>query len=207
MKPKDFINKKADVQEADKVSVYDYSNFVRPSPDARPANLFLVGLRGSGKSTLGRAAAEKAGMTFVDTDLLVEEKAGKSIAAIVSEGGWEAFRDLESQALAEVCGRTGQIVATGGGMVLRAENRQRMRECGKTLYLMADVPLLAARLANDPDLARRPALSDSPMVEELRRTLAEREPLYMDIMDGLLQARKSLDELVEDIMERLPLMA
>ncbi|MEG6552342.1 shikimate kinase, partial [Desulfocurvibacter africanus] len=65
----------------------------------------------------------------------------------------------------------------------------------------------AARLANDPDLARRPALSDSPMVEELRRTLAEREPLYMEVMDGLLQARKSLDELVEDIMERLPLMA
>ncbi len=207
MQPRDCIRKKIEVEEADKTFVFDDSDFVRPAPDARPANLFLVGLRGCGKSALGRLVAERTVMEFVDTDLLVEEKAGKSIAQIVQASGWEAFRDLESQVLIEVCARTGQVVATGGGMVLRARNRKLLRECGKTLYLMADVPVLAARLTADPDPARRPALSDGSRADELRRCLAEREPLYTEVMDGLLQARKPLDELVEDVMERLPLLA
>lgn len=207
MQPKNCIKKKIEVEEADKTFVFDGSDFVRPDPDARPVNLFLAGLRGCGKSALGRLVAERTGMEFVDTDLLVEEKAGKSIAEIVRDSGWEAFRDLESQALAQVCARTGQIVATGGGMVLRPHNRKLLRECGKTLYLMADVPVLLARLTADPDPARRPALSDGSLADELRRCLAEREPLYMEIMAGLLQAHKPLDELVEDVLERLPLLA
>lgn len=207
MQPKDFIKKKTDVQEADKNRVYGRTGFVRPSPDARPANLFLVGLRGSGKSSLGRLVAERTGMAFVDTDLVIEEDAGKSIASIVAESDWETFRDLESQALDQVCGRVGQVVATGGGMVLRQENRTRMRQCGKTLYLMADVPILLMRLSAAPDLARRPALTGSPLHEELCRTLAEREPLYLEVMDGMLQAAKPLPELVEDVLERLPLLA
>lgn len=207
MQPNDAIKKKVEVDEADKTAVYGPGNFVRPSPDAKPANLFLVGLRGSGKTSLARLVAERAGLKLLDTDIMVEAKAGKSIAEIVREGGWEAFRDLESQALAEVCACTGQVVATGGGMVLRTQNRKLMRECGKTLYLMADVPTLAARLSADPDEARRPALTDSPLADELCRSLAEREPLYLEVMDGILQAGKPLDELVEDVLERLPLLA
>lgn len=200
--PKGAMQKKAEIEDAARVGVYRHGA-------ARPggkSNVFLVGLRGSGKTTLGKVGAKRTGRGFVDTDLLVEERAGRSIAAMVAEGGWEAFRAAESAALAEVCAEDGRIVATGGGIVLSEANCQLMRASGKVFYLVAEPPLLVARLLKDPREAQRPALTGEPLAEEVRRTYEERHPLYMGLADFILHAGFPLHELADDFAEKLGLV-
>src|SRR2546423_577405 len=108
--------------------------------------LVLVGLSGSGKSTVGRLLAPRLGMSFVDTDRLIEEKRGVTVARIFAEEGEAVFRKLESAVIASVC-RPAQIVATGGGAVLLPENRDAMRDGNLVVWLNVAVPILARRLS------------------------------------------------------------
>ena len=93
-------------------------------------NLVLVGMPGCGKTTVGRALAQLSGKPFVDLDEEIVRRAGRPIPYIFQTEGEEAFRELEARVLAEVCAQSGQVVATGGGAVLRAENRAAMRRAG-----------------------------------------------------------------------------
>lgn len=203
VKPKDFVAKKAEVGQEDLRSVYTSGSRGRTAPGA---NLFLVGLRASGKSTVGRRAAKALGRTFVDTDTLLEAKAGKSIADFVASEGWEAFRALETQVLAGVCETPGQVVATGGGIVLAKENRRLLKGCGKVFYLLAPLPTLLARLQASPGADQRPALTDLSAQDEMRAMFVEREPLYMEVADFILAAEHPLDEVVEDMLEKVRLL-
>lgn len=129
-------------------------------------NIVLVGMPGCGKTTVGRALAALSGRTLVDLDGEIVRRAGRSIPEIFAQEGEAAFRDLESQVLAEVCAQGGQIVATGGGAVLRKENRIAMRRTGRVYFLRRAL----SQLPTDG----RP-LSQRGSLEEMYR---KREPLY-----------------------------
>lgn len=158
--------------------------------------VFLVGPRASGKTSLGRMLARQTGMPFVDTDQHLQEALGKSIARIVADEGWPAFRAHESRTLRQVADLhpAGCIVATGGGMVLDPKNRLFMRARGLVLHLDAPAADLEARLALEPLAEQRPALSASPARDSLVRMLAERAPLYAQAAHHRLDAARPLGE-------------
>ncbi|MEW5774666.1 MAG: shikimate kinase AroL [Thermodesulfobacteriota bacterium] len=200
--PKGAMQKKAEVEDAGLTGVYRRS----AGGAGGKSNIFLVGLRGSGKTTLGKVGAKRSGRPFVDADALAEERAGRSIAELVEQEGWDAFRALESEVLAGICAGDGQIVATGGGVVLAEANRRLMRASGKVFYLAAEPALLTARLLKDPKVAQRPTLTGKPLAEEMRATFEERQPLYMSIADFILHAGAPLNELADDFEEKIRLV-
>ena len=140
------------------------------------ASVFLIGYRGSGKSTVGRALAERFGLAFVDSDREIEQRQRRSIATIFRDEGEAAFRDLEAQAVEAICSRCDEeplVVATGGGAILRAGNVEAMRARGPLVWLHADPAELARRIEADPRSSEdRPALSTGGSASE------EVEPVY-----------------------------
>lgn len=161
-------------------------------------SVILVGGRASGKSTLGRQLAGELGKRFVDTDRLVEQDIGCTIADYVEKHGWEAFRDVESRVLEGLADSRDVVVATGGGMVLRAENRERMRRNGVVLYMRAAPEVLASRLEHDPEESQRPSLTGRSIAEEIRQVMEEREDLYSVAAHHVLDAAAPLDILLPE---------
>src|SRR5262249_54254618 len=120
------------------------------SDPENPQGLALVGTRGTGKSTVGRILAERLVRPFLDADVELEARLGRTIAAIFAEDGEPAFRDWEERLLAELTStHPGAILATGGGVVLRATNRCTLRSFGFVVWLRAEPALAAARLQAD----------------------------------------------------------
>lgn len=150
-------------------------------------NIVLVGMPGSGKTTAGMALAELSGKPFVDLDTEISRAAGKPIPEIFAQGGENAFRTLESQVLKEVCARSGQIIATGGGAVLRAENREAMRRTGRVYQLL--------RKLEDLPTEGRP-LSQKGKLEEMARV---RGPLYNATSDFYIRNESSPEETASGI--------
>jgi shikimate dehydrogenase len=135
-------------------------------------NVVFVGMPGCGKTTLGRMTAERFKKTFVDTDVLIVEREGKTIPEIFADQGESYFRDVESKVVAEVSSRFGQSVATGGGAILRAENRRAIKANSFVIWL--DCPLESLSRAGRP-------LSSSP--EAIEKLWRERNALYREIAD------------------------
>ena len=156
----------------------------REGPSPRPLLLFLIGYRGSGKSSTARAVAALLGARVLDTDALIEEDCGQTIAEVFAARGEAAFRACESAVLARVIGEWREasvplVVATGGGIVLDPANVARMRTRGRVVWLRAGVEVLRSRIARDPRSgASRPALRGSSSVDEVDELLCAREPLY-----------------------------
>ncbi|MEA4857303.1 MAG: shikimate kinase [Solidesulfovibrio sp.] len=151
-------------------------------------NIYLIGPRASGKTTLGRLLAERLGRPFADLDARFVEIHGESIAALVARDGWEAFRLAEAAIMAEIGKETGLVVATGGGAVLMPENRAVLAR-GLVFYLQAQPERLAERLMADMLEAQRPRLTELGLREEITATLAEREPLYLACAHACLPER------------------
>ncbi len=144
-----------------------------------PRNIVLIGARGVGKSTVGRALAARLDRHFLDTDALVEDWEGLSVAEVFAAYGEGYFRDVEARVVAEVASRGGRVIAAGGGAVLRPENLSGLRSSGILVWLRASPANLRARLAADPGTAaRRPPLRGSDPLAEIERVLADREPHY-----------------------------
>jgi shikimate kinase len=142
-------------------------------------SIALIGYRGTGKTTIAQELAARLGWDWVDADVVVELRAGKSIAAIFADEGQDAFRDLEAQVVAELCARSHVVIALGGGAVMREGNRHALQQCRDVVWLKASPATIEARLAGDPStLARRPNLTNSPRRQEIERLLAERTPIY-----------------------------
>jgi shikimate kinase len=144
--------------------------------------LFLIGYRATGKTTTAQLLAEQLGWQCCDADAVLEERFGKSIRQIFADEGEAGFRDKESAVLEELCRRTNHVIATGGGIVLRPENRARLRQ-GRVVWLTAPPNLLWRRLQEDATTAeRRPNLAGGG-VQEIEEMLAARTPLYQQCAD------------------------
>jgi len=154
----------------------------------------LIGYRGTGKSTVAALLGDLLGCEWCDADIVLEEKIGCSIASLVRERGEPVFRDEEAAVLADLLGRFSGVLATGGGAVLRPENREALRRSGRPIvWLTSPADVVRQRLAADPTTAqRRPALagpsaggasaSGDPLAE-VTAALADREPLYRACAD------------------------
>jgi shikimate kinase len=140
-------------------------------------NIFLVGMMGAGKTTLGRSLAQRLQRDFVDTDKVLVERTGVPIATIFEIEGEEGFRRRESALLAELAQRDDRVIATGGGAVLDEENRRLMRRRGTVVYLRARVESLWERTRHD---ATRPLLATPDPRSTLEELLRVRDPLYRD---------------------------
>ena len=147
------------------------------------ANIILIGFMGAGKTSLGRATARKLKIPFLDTDKMIVEREGMTINEIFASKGEAYFRSLETQVITELQKEEGGFVlAVGGGLPLREENRPLLRKLGQVIYLKTDPAVLAKRLEAD---TTRPILrqGEGTVEEKVRRILKEREPKYMDAAD------------------------
>lgn len=140
-------------------------------------NVFLVGMMGAGKSTVGKALARRLGREFVDCDREIVERTGVPIATIFEIEGEPGFRKREAAVIAELAGRHGIVVATGGGAVLSEENRRLMRENGTVVYLHASLDHLHERTKRD---VARPLLARGDRRATLSSLLEARDPLYRE---------------------------
>ncbi len=142
----------------------------------------LIGLMGSGKSSIGRRLAAALELPLVDLDAVIVEQVGRPIPKIFAERGEEGFRDLETDMLARVIGRPA-VLATGGGIVMRERNRALLRQHPPVIWLKADPEFLAARIKGD---ANRPLIAGGNALETLRQLADLRYPLYEACADFVL---------------------
>jgi len=168
-----------------------------------PRNIFLIGMMGAGKTTLGKALAARLGREFVDTDRVLVERTGVPVATIFEIEGEAGFRRRESALLAEMATRPGCVIATGGGAVLPAENRAVMREHGIVVYLRARLESLWERTRLD---TARPLLDTPDPRQRLAELLTQREPLYREtahvVVDTGAQAASTvLSRMLEALRE------
>ncbi|MCL6505363.1 MAG: shikimate kinase [Pirellulales bacterium] len=167
--------------------------------------LSLIGYRGSGKSTVARLLASAWDWPWQDADAAIEALAGQSIAMIFAEHGEAAFRELETRVLRELVRQDRLVLAAGGGAVLRPENRELLRAAGKVAWLRADAATLLARLEADAaSTLRRPPLTDLAPAEEIAILLSQREPLYRQCADVVVEtAGKPAERVAAELAELL----
>lgn len=148
------------------------------SPSTR--NVILIGFMGTGKTSIGRRVAQSLGFDFVDTDERIIEKAGMPITEIFAEQGEEKFRDLESTVLRSTTARKNQVISTGGGVVLREENREVLARSGYVIWLNASPEAILERVSRNQE---RPLLQAADPLGTIREMLKQREPLYLATAD------------------------
>jgi len=159
--------------------------------------VYLVGMPGSGKSTVGAELAGRLGVPFVDLDVEIARRAGRSITEIFEADGEAGFRALEAKELLDASTHDPAVIACGGGVVLEPANRITLRNTGTCVFLDVPIDVLAARVRPDAD---RPLIRASG---DLERILAEREPLYREfaahVVDGTGDPGAVADAIVEEL--------
>lgn len=169
-------------------------------------HLYLIGYRGSGKSTVGRQLASVLDMPFVDTDDWIEASSGARISEIFASEGESGFRDREEAAIAHVADiATSTVIATGGGAILRPGNRNRIAATGHRIWLSGTAKMLFERISGDGMTStRRPNLSHRGGYEEVVEILASREPLYRELAQLIVETdNKSADEVLDEVLDWL----
>jgi shikimate kinase len=172
-------------------------------PPAANAAIALVGMPGCGKSTVGRHLARQLGWRFVDSDHEIERQIGGSIRTFFEQQGEVAFRDLEQRTIEALTQQPGVVLATGGGAALREANRRALKAGCKVVYLRSTPEELFRRLRHD---TQRPLLQVKDPLKRLRDLYHERDPLYRDAADFLIETgRPSVPNLVNMILMQLEL--
>lgn len=167
----------------------------------RGINVFLIGMMGTGKTTVGKLLAQELGYRFFDTDILIERVTQQPIDKIFATTGEKDFRKIESQVLAEVAACTKSVIATGGGIILRAQNWSHLRH-GLIIWLDAPVELLTARLADDQ---ARPLLQKTDLTSKLNSLLEQRHSLYAQgDMRIFIDKNDTPEMLISKILEKIP---
>ncbi|WP_103123671.1 shikimate kinase [Nostoc cycadae] len=167
----------------------------------RGVSLYLIGMMGAGKTTVGRLLAQQLGYGFVDTDDVIAQATGRAITQLFAEEGEAAFRQLESDVLAQVSAHINLTVATGGGIVLRRENWSYLRH-GLIVWLDVPVELLYNRLAED---TTRPLLQDPDPRGKLRSLLEQRQPLYSQAdLHIMVYEGETPEQIANRVMEAIP---
>ena len=165
--------------------------------------LVLVGLPGSGKTTVGRQLARRLHLPFVDSDHAIENRLGCSVREYFEREGEDRFRDLESEVLADLCHSHQGVLSTGGGSVLRPINRERLRENGHVFYLRSSPEEVFRRLRNDQN---RPLLQVTDPQARLRELFEVRDPLYRETAHYVIETgRPNVAGLVNMIVSQLEL--
>ena len=164
-------------------------------------NIFLVGSRGAGKTTVGKILAGLLQWEFVDTDALLESQLGQSIREIFEEQGEASFRVHEQRLLQIICVKNRQVVATGGGVVLDAGNRDRLRNAGTAVWLVAEPELLWERIKGDSSSPRRRPDLAAGGIDEVREVLSHRSSLYESCAHHVMPtAGKTPQQVAQDIL-------
>jgi len=170
-------------------------------PHCKNNNIFLVGLMGAGKTTIGRMLARRLGMNFADSDHEIEARTGASVPWIFEIEGEASFRRREADMIRELTAGSGLVLATGGGAVLNAESRRLLAERGTVIYLRASVNSILARTSHDKN---RPLLQTADPRKKLEDLTAQREPLYREIADIVIDTgRPNVQSMVQTILDQL----
>jgi shikimate kinase len=168
-------------------------------------NIFLIGLMGAGKSTVGKLLAKKLGRRFLDADHVIEDRCGVKIPIIFEMEGEDGFRKREAQAIKDITAEQDVILATGGGAILLPENRQFLSERGTVIYLHANPMELWHRTKGGEG---RPLLRNGDAKKILENLYAIRDPLYREIADHVIETGKpSVNQLVNTLIMQLELSA
>ncbi len=166
----------------------------------RSENIYLVGLMGAGKTTIGRQLARALSVPFYDSDKAIEERTGVDIPTIFEFEGEEGFRDREQKMLEQLTQMDGIVLATGGGAILREENRRLLKENGFIVYLQCSVERILERTRRD---TQRPLLKTDNPKQRIETLFAQREPLYLSCADfkvdtGVMQSKEVVSHILEE---------
>lgn len=164
-------------------------------------NIFLVGLMGSGKTTIGRSLAKKLNLRFVDADQEIETRTGASIPLIFEIEGEASFRQREADVIRDLTAQQGIVLATGGGAVLNENSRRLLRERGTVIYLRASVASLIQRTSHDKN---RPLLQTADPKAKIEALSRERAPLYQEVAHIIIETgRPNVHSVVQNILSQL----
>ncbi len=166
-----------------------------------PRNLVLIGMSGTGKSRVGRLVAERLRWRFVDTDLEIERRAGRSVQEIFDTEGEERFRALEREVIGKVAHRSGAVISTGGGAVLDPANRETLFGGNLVVCLEASAEQIAARLARTR--VRRPLLAGDDPLGTIQALKERRAPLYAQAHHTVATDDRTLGEIAAEVIEVL----
>ncbi len=168
-------------------------------------NVFLVGLMGAGKTTIGRILARKLGLKFIDSDHEIEARTGASIPWIFEIEGEQSFRRREADVIRELAGQQGIVLATGGGAILNPDSRAILKARGTVIYLRASVSSILVRTAHDKN---RPLLQTADPRKKLEELMLVRDPLYLEVADIVIDTgRPNVQSMVSTILTQLDSLA
>jgi 3-dehydroquinate synthase len=164
-------------------------------------NIFLVGLMGSGKTTIGRALAKRLNKRFVDADHEIEARTGASIPWIFEIEGEASFRQREADVIRDLTAQDGIVLATGGGAVLNEQSRQLLKDRGTVIYLRASVNSILQRTSHDRN---RPLLQTDDPKARIEELLLQRAPLYQEVAHIIIETgRPNVQSVVQSILSQL----
>ncbi len=164
-------------------------------------NIFLIGPTGAGKTTVGRNIARRLRIDFFDSDREIESLCGVSIPTIFEYEGEQGFRDRETKVIDELTQRSSILLATGGGSILREENRKMLSERGTVIYLHVNLKEQFSRISNDKN---RPLLQTENPRDTLRKMMQERSPIYESVADYRVNSNgRNMRYVIEQILRHL----
>jgi shikimate kinase len=168
-------------------------------------NIYLIGYRCTGKTTVGKLLAVHLEWDFIDTDDKIVEVAGQSIKEIVDNQGWETFRKMERGVIKNVGDHRSLVIATGGGVIIDEENVGVMKRTGSVVWLKASAQAIQRRLSKDKTTqAYRPSLTQKGTIEEVRETLKKRAPYYESAMNYSVETDEAtVEDVCREILKRI----
>ena len=165
----------------------------------------FIGFRATGKTTIGKLVAQTLGYLFLDTDVLIENRTGRTIAEIVEQEGWTGFRKREKEIIKELGFKQNLVIAVGGGAVLDEENVIYLKKNGIIIWLKAQPETILKRLIKDKKtVSQRPSLTGKSPLEEINEVLNQRLAIYQKVADKMIDTEgKTPQEIAKEIVNLL----